>query len=196
MLERVEEFFRYACGCTRPNVNYFIVSFTIRYEAATVLREDLIDTLLRFRNDIFFLLRHFDIGKADRQSAARCVTETEVFQLVEKFRRLQIAGFSEDRRDNLDKAFLIEQLVNETDLVWHDLVEDDTAGRRLEKLAVDTYLDRRVQSDASVVVGDDCFLRLGENHPVTQITQPRLCQVIAAQHLILRRSHDGCTRGG
>ena len=63
-------------------------------------------------------------------------------------------------------------------------------------MPVDPHLDAGVQPEAALVEGDQRLFRRGEDHALPRVAGLRFRQVVASQHLVLRRGDDGGTARG
>ena len=156
----------------RPDVDDLVVPLVVGDEAHVVVVHHLADALVGTVDQLDLLLRNDDVIQVEAQATLVRHREAELLDVVEELDRAWHAHRQQDVGDDAPQALLGEELVDETGLVRHDLVEQDPSHRRVDdgrvaRVVFPADLDAGVQRGAALVVGDDDLLRGVERHALT-----------------------------
>ena len=152
--------------------------------------------ILRALDHLVLLGRDDHVVDGDGHAALGRPLESGLLDGVEEHAGLLVAGDAEIPIDGGRDGLLVEALVDESQFLGDDLVEDGAADRGFDDLAVHQDLDGNMQLHAARFQAGHGFVDAGEHLARALALGLHGRQVIAAEHDILRRHRDGLARSG
>src|SRR5439155_23826483 len=126
------------------DVDDLVVTLAVRDDALAVLLFDRLDRLVSVLQLGLFLLRNDHVGNPDRNSRLGRFREPEFLQLVERLDRAVLSGDLIAMPYNVGELLFARGLVEESELLRPDCVEDDAACGRFDyalgRISVDGFL--------------------------------------------------------
>ena len=194
-----------------PNVLHLVLALAVRDDASAVLLLDLGNFAISLVEEFGFLLRNHHVVDSDGNARAGGRAEAEFLELVEGFDGCLLATGFVAAPDNVGELLLAADLVEETEFLWPNLVEDHATRRGFKHggfgIAVDRLKsfigilekDRRGGADRAFGEGEFDLLGVAEKRTalflVGVLGAGFLGEVVATERNILRRRSDRLAAG-
>ena len=155
----------------RPCFHHLLVAVLVGDETHLVVHRDLFHIVVAFLHDLLLLLWDDDVIKHEGESTLIRLAVTQVLDAVEEFASACHTNALDDASDDFLECFLANDLIDEAYLLWHNIVDDDTAYSSLHEVAdriafmvniLHDTLDEGMHVHLTFVVGDDGLFRTVE----------------------------------
>ena len=189
----------------RPDVDDLVVTLVVGDQTHVVVLHDGIRPVVSLLHEFLLLLGDDHGIEVERQTALECHPVSHVLDVVEEVGHLVGTGLLHHDGDDVTQRTLREDLVDVSDLLRYDLVEEDAADGGLLQHAhgvallvdvVDQALHDGVQIGALLVVGDDGLFGAVEDLPFTLDALAGFGDVVETEDHVLRRHGDRGSVGG
>ena len=150
----------------RPSFHHLLVTVLVGDKTHLIVHRDLVNGIVTVLNNLLLLSRNDDIVKHERQTTFVCLAITEVLDTIEEFASTSHTHTLDDASDDLLQRLLTNDLIDEADLLWNHIVDDDTTNGGLHKMLVwiailiditNNTLDEGVHIHLTFVEGNNGF---------------------------------------
>ena len=192
-----------------PKVNDLVVSFVRSHEAHLLIFTNLRGLGIGIADKVTLHLRHKHVAEIERQTALVSLIVTHILDVVKELGRHGCTFPTHHVADDATQRLLRQQFIDEAEIVRHNLVEEDAAHGGFHQLLdqlvlfadIHPHLNDGVHIGATLIVGDDDFLRRIERHAlaphgVLGRALTRLGDIVQTQNHVLRRQRDRRTIRG
>ena len=177
----------------RPGIDDLVVTLVVGDEAHVVVVSNLTDLLVTFLNESGLLLRDDDVIEVERQTGEVSHAVTQVLDTIEELAGLGETDILDHISDDVAKALLRDDLIDKTNLLGDDAVDDDTSNGSLDHVAhflafhqvINHDLHLSVQVALALVVSDDGLLGTIERESLALCTRANLGDIVQTEHHVL-----------
>ena len=176
-----------------PGIDDLVIALIVGNEAHVIVVGDLTHLVVTLLDQFCLLLRDDDIVEVERQTSQISHAVTEVLDTVEELTGLCEANVLDHVSDDITQALLRDDLIDVAYLLRDDAIDDHTAYRGLDHVAlglavndiVNHHLYLCVKVTLTLIMGDDSLLGTVEGQALTLGTRTDLGDIVQTQHHIL-----------
>src|SRR5215471_19333409 len=119
-----------------PDIDDFVVPFSVSDNAAAILLVDLFDLLVRILHFGFFPFGNDHVLNANRDASPSGFLKPELFEFIESLNRNCRTSDLIAAPNDVAELFLARCLIEETKFLWPNLIKNDATGCGLDYCGV------------------------------------------------------------
>ena len=176
-----------------PSIDNLVVALVVGDETHIIVVLDFVDLSLSLLNDVVLFLRDDDVVEVERQSCNISHAITEVLDTVEELAGASHTNGLDNVSNDAAEGLLRNDVIEETNLVGHDAVDNHATYRRFDSAAnglafndvVDNHLHRSMKVALAFIVGYDGLFRTVEYLSLALGSRAQLGDIVETKHHIL-----------
>ena len=146
-----------------------------------------------------FVLRNDNVSQVERQTSLKCLTITQILNIIQEFSRHVHTATFEHVTDNVTQRFFRNQRIDIRIIFRGELVQNHTTNRCFDHMpdrltvlvhVINLHLDFSMQVYGSLVESDNHFLWRIELQSFTLHALSRFRDIVQTEYHILRRHSD------